>query len=451
MIEEIPLLRSILEVQSYSRQTRPMLDRILDIVDTFDDIDETSIKVEHDNIYITKGKAQFYPCMVAHTDTVHKIVPSDQYEVVFEKGAYFAWDPTLQIQRGVGGDDKVGIYIALAALRDYPAMKVAFFRDEEIGCQGAKQADTNFFKDVRFILECDRRGNDDFVDNIAGSLMSKAFRNKIRPIIQKYGYSFCSGLMTDVDELKDSVAVSMANMSCGYWNPHSDKEYVDVEDVERCRTMVYDIISSVGEKRWDHAVRPKYSSFGTSMYNGKWSEWDDEGYGGYWERVPVHYPLHTENKGTRSTTPRSNRILDEIRKQSVGFTELNPVTIRERSDEVLSKTSGAPVVWGQFGPVYSGKAGLYSMRCQFTVNFDVTADGIRQTIGLHNEDTFILKESLCEAELDFDFGIREFESYRDAKDYLDDIIADYSIQYKSLMNPVSNLTFLVGLDDNIPF
>jgi hypothetical protein len=180
--------------------------------------------------------------MVAHMDTVHDII--DDFRVVAIDDRLTGFDALTMTQSGIGGDDKVGIYIALECLRTFDEIKIAFFRDEEVGCLGSYEADLTFFEDCRFVLQCDRRGNSDFVINASGvGLSSEAFQDDVLPIISGYGYSFAHGAMTDVMALKESkVKCSVANISCGYYNPHCPDEYVDVVDVENCLSMCKDII-----------------------------------------------------------------------------------------------------------------------------------------------------------------------------------------------------------------
>ena len=68
-----------------------------------------SFFVQDGNIYITKGEAKNYPCVVAHMDTVHKIV-EDLY--VLQVGHKLTGFNRIKMeQTGIGGDDKVGIFI----------------------------------------------------------------------------------------------------------------------------------------------------------------------------------------------------------------------------------------------------------------------------------------------------------------------------------------------------
>jgi hypothetical protein len=77
--------------------------------------------------------------------------------------------------------------------------------------------------------------------------------------------------MTDVYQLAlDGVGVSVANMSCGYYNPHSDDEIVVFDDVNNCMLMVYEIMTTMTDT-YKHKADRSYA-YSTGYYSG---------YGGY--------------------------------------------------------------------------------------------------------------------------------------------------------------------------
>lgn len=213
--------------------------------------------VNDGNIYITKGYAEDYPCIVAHMDTVHPIC--EDLTVVNIKGNLTGFNAVLMEQTGIGGDDKVGVFIALECLHKFENIKVVFFRDEEIGCAGSYKANVDFFYDCNFVLQCDRQGNKDFITTASMvELSSKEFQKDVKPIIKSYGYSFANGMMTDVMALKElGISCSMANISCGYCNPHSTNEYVNIADVGNCLDMVYEIIQELGNNMYEHNYKKK--------------------------------------------------------------------------------------------------------------------------------------------------------------------------------------------------
>lgn len=196
---------------------------------------------EHMNMYIEKGSAKQFPCVVAHLDQVQHI-HSDDFVAVETEDIIFGYSPSRREFEGLGADDKNGIFIALECLAKYDNIKVAFFREEEIGCIGSSCADMDFFDNCRFVIQGDRRGFADMVTNISCvELCSKEFIKATKH--KKFGYRISTGAMTDVETLKDNgLKVSCINLSCGYYDPHTDNEYTIKKDLENCLNFVQYII-----------------------------------------------------------------------------------------------------------------------------------------------------------------------------------------------------------------
>lgn len=232
--------------------------------------------VDNGNIYATKGIAGIFPCVVAHLDTVHDIIKDFQVHEV--NSCFYAVNGQTLQQTGIGGDDKVGIYIALTMLQKFDSIKVAFFIDEEHGCLGSYDANLAFFLDCNFVLQFDRKGYGDFVTNISGiTLSSKHFQNQIKPVLKTYNYSFCSGGMTDILALAEmGIGCSVANISCGYYRPHANNEYVKIKEVERIEAMAIEIIKRLGDGNYQHSVSKKaYRYRPSEMLDLSWdSLWD---------------------------------------------------------------------------------------------------------------------------------------------------------------------------------
>jgi tripeptide aminopeptidase len=262
-------LKAVLSVQSKSHKDELMLQFINIELTKIHKISPIKVGVDdYGNIYISKGEADIYPCVVAHTDTVHDIRKG--FKVIEVDGVFFAWDNVKHEQAGVGGDDKVGIYIALQALRDLDVVKIAFFRNEEVGCIGSGKAYMDFFNDVSFVLQADRKGNNDFIDHSNGvALFDEDFKSATKGIIESYGYAFTRGLSTDVGQLKKNlIECAVANVSCGYYNAHRDEEYVVIKEVKNCYELFIDLFHNLGSVRWEHKHVPapvvNYHSYGTT-------------------------------------------------------------------------------------------------------------------------------------------------------------------------------------------
>ena len=216
------------------------------------------------NLYVTKGKADTYPCICAHLDQVQDAHSKD-FKVIKQDDIIFAYSAKSKAQQGLGADDKNGIWIALELLGELDVLKCAFFVGEEVGCVGSGRADMEFFKDVRYCIQPDRRNGDDLITSISGAICSEDFLAAID--YAKFGYKETTGLMTDVEELcEKGVGVSCINISCGYYNPHTDHECTSWSEL--CNALDF-----------AHHICTKLTDVYPHKYVSTWSGY--VGYGGY--------------------------------------------------------------------------------------------------------------------------------------------------------------------------
>lgn len=195
------------------------------------------------NLYAQRGQSGTYPCCVAHLDEVHH---RRNGLIITEGGGIIAGrNPSNYQPEGIGADDKNGIYVALMLLKEFNVAKVAFFVGEEVGCVGSEQADMSFFDDVRFVLQCDRRGASDFVTSIGGTeLCSSEWVEAIG--LNTYHYAPHDGCLSDVATLKQrGLEVCCANMSCGYYNPHTAEEVTVVRELENTHELCRHIFATM--------------------------------------------------------------------------------------------------------------------------------------------------------------------------------------------------------------
>ena len=203
-------------------------------------------KIECDkpgNLYITKGKSTTFPCIVAHMDQVQERHSKDfiAYEA---EDIIIGFSPKHKEQLGLGADDKCGIWIGLKCLQKFEALKLAFFVGEEVGCKGSGMANMAFFDDCRFVIEPDRKGAEDLITQIGWTpLCSDVFLKDIG--FKKFGYKETDGMMTDIEALKDNgLMLSCINLSCGYYRPHTNEEFVYKPALLNCLTFVEHIIKT---------------------------------------------------------------------------------------------------------------------------------------------------------------------------------------------------------------
>lgn len=232
------------------------------------------------NLLVTKGQATEYPCIVAHLDQVQKNHSKD-FRAIETKDIIMGFSLKNKRQEGLGADDKNGIWIALKCLQKYEALKCAFFVGEETGCIGSEAVDLKFFEDCRFVLQCDRKNGNDLITSIWGEMCSNEFLNDIQP--ELFGYHETSGLMTDVATLKErGLSVCALNMSCGYYEPHTDHEFTVKSELQNCLNFVCHIIETC-QKTYPH-IDTSYGKFGQDWgnYDPQYLK-DDE----FWEMYEI--------------------------------------------------------------------------------------------------------------------------------------------------------------------
>lgn len=219
--------------------------------------------IEYDNsgnVYITKGYSETYPVVVAHLDQVQNDHSRD-FQALEVDDIIIGYSPKSRAQQGLGADDKNGIWVGLNCLMKYDAIKAAFFVSEEMGCVGSERANMAFFVDARFVLQCDRRGANDLITTAGWTdLCSKEFVKAIQP--ELYGYKEANGMLTDVLTLKENgLSVCCLNISCGYYEPHTDYEFTCIPDLLNCLAFVEHIIETCqGVYPHTYSYTPQYPS-----------------------------------------------------------------------------------------------------------------------------------------------------------------------------------------------
>ena len=194
------------------------------------------------------------PVFCCHLDTVHDDKP---FPSILKN------DILMSINsNGIGGDDKCGIVACLELLKEVYC-KVIFFRDEETGCRGAKAYDQKSLKDNLYMIEIDRKGNSDLIFNgrYSADMASKEFIADVKKIAEPFGFSDTDGLFTDVSQLSDT-GISRMNISCGYYLPHTDKEYVILSELQKTISLCKEIAKKLN-KQYPHKQKEyKYIDLG---------------------------------------------------------------------------------------------------------------------------------------------------------------------------------------------
>lgn len=172
--------------------------------------------------------------LVAHMDTVCEQPPID---VLYQQNYDMIYNPDGIL----GGDDRCGIYAIIKLLENYRP-HVLFTEDEEIGCIGASKAVDKLIKpNVKYIIEFDRRGKNNCVFYDCGN---KEFIDYIESFEFETDYGTCS----DISILGNDWNIASVNLSCGYYNEHTEDEYVIfselLETINRAENMLKEIMKA---------------------------------------------------------------------------------------------------------------------------------------------------------------------------------------------------------------
>ena len=273
MSRNLDLLKEVLSVPTVTYNEDRMVQFISDWL--------TENKIEHYvdeymNVYAIKQTGEVandfvFPCVIAHTDTVHQIdtinvreemKPNSNGELKLSLKAYNdQGKPT-----GIGGDDKCGVFACLELLKELPNLKAAFFVSEETGCHGSKQADPSFFTNVGYAIQFDAPENWMITETCFGAKLfdrESVFFQKCDKILNENmneKRQYMRHPYTDVYALKTKFDFSCINFSIGYYDYHTKNEYVVVEDTFNGIEMGKKMIELLGYEKY-HKTIEKSESF----------------------------------------------------------------------------------------------------------------------------------------------------------------------------------------------
>lgn len=259
---DFDLLFDIMYQQSPTYQ--PEMERLKKdwLVELISKIEGVTVVEKGGNIYCTKGEAEFYPTVVAHYDT------AQEYHVgmrIFKTDKWiFGFDDATGEQCGLGLDDSVGVCFAIQMLKMMPVCKVFLPYGEERGLVGTNCCDMSFFDNSLVVTQLDRRSyTNDFIKFTNGvQTFNPEHYDLIEPLMEKYGYTLNSGTATDVGGLrKRGLKVSSHNLSCGYFNEHSNTEIASVALLINAFSFAYEMLTMLAERNIPLTFpRPTYSS-----------------------------------------------------------------------------------------------------------------------------------------------------------------------------------------------
>ena len=175
---------------------------------------------ENTNWIVAQGRDPLILC--AHIDTIFYAQPTNIYVDV---DAHVLWSP-----QGLGADDRAGVYAIMDILLNTGYRpSIIFTNDEELGCLGARNLIDRYphlpFKDVKAIIQLDRRGYRDAVyygcDNFS-----------FEQWVSSFGFITETGSFSDISVLCPIWGIAGVNLSVGYYNEHEFREYLKWDELE---------------------------------------------------------------------------------------------------------------------------------------------------------------------------------------------------------------------------
>lgn len=216
------------------------------------------LKKTHDKVITGDGyvfaQGDFPVLLVAHLDTVHKELVR---KIIYDNDMDILSSP-----QGIGGDDRCGVYMVLEVLKAFNC-SVLFCEDEECGGIGAdKFTRTELAKTLEFnyMIEFDRKGSNDAV-------FYDCANDEFEEFITEEFYKTAWGSFSDISVLAPFFECAAVNLSCGYYNAHTTKEYVVISEMQESIFQACKILAKTTEND-----RFAY----VDGYKG--TAWDDWGY-----------------------------------------------------------------------------------------------------------------------------------------------------------------------------
>ena len=266
-MKNIKLLKQILSIPTKTGKER----KLVQFLENY--LIQKSIPFQMDdigNILAKKGSSKHFPCVVAHTDSVHEINTETidirdvkRYNSNRElKNALSGYVPNTNQPTGCGGDDKAGVFICLQLLDYFDNIKVFFPVSEENGCAGTNAAPKEWFKDVGYFIQFDSPENNTMSETLRGRTLffsDEEFWKLSKDIIAEHGITkHQHHPFTDVGELKRRFEVECLNLAAGYYNYHTYNEYVVLEDVENAVQLGKKLIATLGCKKYKYESKLFY-------------------------------------------------------------------------------------------------------------------------------------------------------------------------------------------------
>ncbi len=204
------------------------------------------------------------------------VILCSHYDSVCEDGEIFTDYEKEVLFGNVKGDDRAGNLLMFNLSKIFGNICI-LFNGEESGGWGVKDFCDKFekikekipeFNNIPFFLEFDRRGRMEFVrynnDN-----------KDLKEIFENCGFEEHYGSYSDISDIEKELKICGINVSCGYYNAHTNFELVSFSDWMETWNNIIPIITKSYNK-FEYKEKSIYEKYGYGFgYNSINYEFDD--------------------------------------------------------------------------------------------------------------------------------------------------------------------------------
>ena len=191
------------------------------------------------------------PLLCAHMDQVQRTrcaFTVQYYNFIYGMGGHR--------QAGLGADDKNGIWIILNLIKRF-GDKVSFLFStmEEVGGMTdsfMKELGKDVTDTIPYALIFDRKGKGDII-GVKNDYCGPDFEADLKEIGEEFGYAPTTGVWSDCDHISNYVPC--VNLSCGYYDAHSDEEYTNVNELINSLDFGVKILETLEEKVYNRVIK----------------------------------------------------------------------------------------------------------------------------------------------------------------------------------------------------
>lgn len=253
-------LIDLLEIHAVSGNEKPVRDYLVPVLEKLVD---TVVIDDYGNLLgdLKCGDGKGATVLLsAHMDSVRAVLADKQ--LVESRGVVMADKGAL------GADDRAGIAIVLAVLRNIKKIdfngniKVSFSRQEEVGCVGAGRINPTWYEGTDLAIIVDRKGNRDIVVGCGMPFCSDEVGFFMEDVskMADMNWQCVEGGVSDAMTFSEN-GINSINLSAGYYNEHTDKEYVVLSEMKDTVTLIVQAFAVINQF---------CGTFGDIGYDNKW-------------------------------------------------------------------------------------------------------------------------------------------------------------------------------------